>query len=267
MVRAVPFPVRIAAIVFLVLTGLLLLAPLIVVIGASFSASQFVTFPPQGFSLTWYRNVLSSNEYLRAGFLSLNIALLVTLSATFVGGAAAIAIHRRQLPGSEALAAFFLSPLVLPSIIYAIGMLMFWSAVFGPVSLPTLWISHTVIAMPYVMRTTLAVLAESDPFLEEAARTMGANRLQRLRLVVIPQCLPGLAAGAFFAFNISFDEAVLSLFLRKPGLTTLPVQIYGQLEFSPDPSVAAVSSIMIALTIILIFVIDRLLGIKKFASA
>ena len=121
--------------------------------------------------------------------------------------------------------------------------------------------------MPYVLRTTLAVLASSDPFLEEAARTMGAGRLQRLWLVVVPQCLPGLAAGAFFAFNISFDEAVLSLFLRRPGLTTLPVQIYGQLEFSPDPSVAAVSTVMIALTIALMLAIDRLLGIKTFASA
>lgn len=267
MVRSVPLPVRIAGIVFVLLTAIFLLAPLVVVIGASVSASQFVTFPPQGFSFTWYERVLSSNEYLNAAFISLNIALLVTVSATLVGGAAAIAIHRRQLPGSEALGAFFLSPLVLPTIIYAIGMLMFWSAVFGPVSMLVLWIGHTVIAMPYVIRTTLAVLAESDPFLEEAARTMGANRFDRLRLVVVPQCLPGLAAGAFFAFNISFDEAVLSLFLRKPGLTTLPVQIYGQLEFSPDPSVAAVSSIMILVTILLIVVIDRMLGIKKFASA
>jgi putative spermidine/putrescine transport system permease protein len=96
---------------------------------------------------------------------------------------------------------------------------------------------------------------------------MGANRLQRLWFVVVPQCIPGLAAGAFFAFNISFDEAVLSLFLRGPTLTTLPVQIYGQLEFSPDPSVAAVSTIMIALTVVLIFVIDRMLGLTKFASA
>jgi putative spermidine/putrescine transport system permease protein len=118
-----------------------------------------------------------------------------------------------------------------------------------------------------VVRTTLAVLSEADPFLEEAARTMGAGRLQRLVHVVVPQCLPGLAAGAFFAFNISFDEAVLSLFLRKPGLTTLPVQIYGQLEFSPDPSVAAVSTIMIGVTVLLILVIDRLLGLQRFASA
>jgi putative spermidine/putrescine transport system permease protein len=266
-VKAVPAPIRIAAIIFVALVALLLLAPLLVVAGASVSASQFVVFPPQGLSLEWYRKVLSSADYLNAGFLSLAVALLVTLSATLVGGGAAIAIHRRQLPGTALLATFFLSPLVLPTIIYAIGMLMIWSALFGSVSLPVLWISHTVIAMPYVIRTTLAVLAESDPFLEEAARTMGADRLQRLWFVVVPQCLPGLAAGAFFAFNISFDEAVLSLFLRKPGLTTLPVQIYGQLEFSPDPSVAAVSSIMVALTIVLIFAIDRLLGIKKFASA
>lgn len=267
MVKAVPGWLRIAGVVFVALTALILLAPLIVVAGVSVSESQFISFPPNGLSLRWYQQVLSSDAYLSAGWISIQIAVMVTLFATVIGGAAAIAIHRRQLPFSDFLATLFLSPLVLPTIIYAIGMLMFWSAAFGPVSPLVLAISHTVIALPYVVRTTLAVLAESDPFLEEAARTMGANRMQRLWFVVVPQCLPGLAAGAFFAFNISFDEAVLSLFLRGPSLTTLPVQIYGQLEFSPDPSVAAVSTIMIALTIALIFVIDRMLGLTKFASA
>jgi len=267
MVKAVPTYIRVLSVVFIIATLLVLLAPLVVVIGVSFSESQFIAFPPAGFSLRWYQQVLSSSAYLSAGAISLQIAIFVTIAATLVGGAAAIAIHRRQLPGSELLAMVFLSPLVLPTIIYAIGMLMFWSAAFGPVSILTLALSHTVIAIPYVVRTTLAVLAESDPFLEEAARTMGANRLQRLWFVVVPQCIPGLGAGAFFAFNISFDEAVLSLFLRKPGLTTLPVQIYGQLEFSPDPSVAAVSTIMIALTIVLLVLIDRLLGLQRFASA
>lgn len=266
MVKSIPLWLRLLAGVFVILTGLLLLAPLIVVVGVSVSESQFIAFPPNGLSLRWYAQVLSSNAYLTAGWISIQIAILVTILATLVGGAAAIAIHRRQLPFSEAIGAFFLSPLVLPTIIYAIGMLMFWSATFGPVNPFVLAISHTVIALPYVVRTTLAVLAESDPFLEEAARTMGANRLQRLWFVVVPQCLPGLAAGAFFAFNISFDEAVLSLFLRGPTLTTLPVQVYGQLEFSPDPSVAAVSTIMIALTIALIVIIDRMLGLTKFAS-
>ncbi|WP_116083171.1 ABC transporter permease [Tropicimonas sp. IMCC34011] len=267
MVGAISRPVRIAAWIFVLATGLFLLAPLVVVIGVSVSESQFISFPPDGLSLRWYREVLSSDSYLGAAWISFRVALLVTLTSTLCGGAAAIAINRRALPGSGVLATFFLSPLVLPTIIYAIGMLMLWSAIFGPVTIVTIWIGHTVITIPYVVRTTLAVLSESDPFLEEAAQTMGANRFQRLWLVVVPQCLPGLAAGAFFAFNISFDEAVVSLFLRKPGLTTLPVQIYGQLEFSPDPSVAAVSTIMIALTVGLILIIDRMLGVQRFASS
>nr|WP_272213773.1 ABC transporter permease [Marinicella sp. W31]MDC2879724.1 ABC transporter permease [Marinicella sp. W31] len=266
MVKAIPLWLKIANYVFIALIVVLMLAPLVVVVGTSFSANQFISFPPKGFSLEWYRKVLSSNAYLGSAGLSLAIALMVTVSSVVIGGAAAIAIHRRELPKSELLSALFLSPLILPTIIYAIGLLMFWSATFGRVSFVTLWIGHTAITLPYVVRTTLAVLTESDPFIEEAARTMGAGRLQRLFFVVLPQCRPGLAAGAFFAFNISFDEAVLSLFLRTPDLTTLPVQIYGQLEFSPDPSVAAVSTIMIALTVLLILVIDRVLGIGKFAS-
>ncbi|MGX1098585.1 ABC transporter permease [Amorphus sp. MBR-141] len=267
MVRSVPGWLRVTGIVFVVLTAILLLAPLVVVVGVSVSESQFIAFPPTGFSLRWYREVLSSDAYLGSAWISLQVAILVTLSASFIGCMAAIGINRRALPGSGALATFFLSPLVLPTIIYAIGMLMLWSAIFGPVSVVTLWIGHTVVTTPYVVRTTLAVLSEADPYLEEAAKTMGANRIRRLWLVVLPQCLPGLAAGAFFAFNISFDEAVLSLFLRRPGLTTLPVQIYGQLEFSPDPSVAAVSTIMIGLTVLLILVIDRVLGLQRFSNA
>jgi putative spermidine/putrescine transport system permease protein len=267
MVRSVPPLLRILAWAFVALCTMFLLGPLVVVVGVSVSESRFIAFPPSGLSLRWYQTVLGSDAYLTAAWLSLRLAVLVTLSATLLGGSAAVALHRRQLPASEVLATFFLSPLVLPTIIYALGMLMLWSALFGPVSLLTLWIAHTVIAAPYVMRTTLAVLADSDPFLEEAAATMGAGRLQRLWLVVLPQCVPGLAAGAFFAFNLSFDEAVVALFLRRPGLTTLPVHIYSQLEFSPDPSVAAVSTIMIAITVLLIVVIDRILGIQKVARS
>jgi putative spermidine/putrescine transport system permease protein len=265
MVRAIPTPIRVLAWIFVVLTVIVLLAPLVVVAGVSFSESQFIAFPPHALSLRWYQQVLSSDSYLAAAVTSLRLAVLVTISATLTGGAAAIALHRRQLPFSGLLATFFLSPLVLPTIIYAIGMLMLWSSLVGTVSFVVLWIGHTVIAMPYVIRTTLAVLSESDPFLDAAARTMGAGRLQRLWFVIVPQCLAGLGAGAFFAFNISFDEAVLSLFLSKPGMVTLPVQIYGQLEFSLDPSIAAVSAIMIALTILMIFVIDRILGLQRFA--
>jgi putative spermidine/putrescine transport system permease protein len=265
MVRAIPLWLRILTWGFVILTGVLLLAPLVVVIGVSVSESQFIVFPPEGFTLRWYQKALGSREYVDAFWLSLRLAILVTVSATLIGGAGAIALSRRRQ--GDMLETVFLSPLVIPTIIFAIGMLMLWSSLFGPTSFLSLWIAHTVVTLPYVIRTTLAVLAESDPFLEEAARTMGATRLRRLWHVVLPQCRPGLIAGGFFAFNISFDEAVLSLFLRNPGLNTLPVQIYGQLEFSPDPTVAAVSTLMILLTVTLILVIDRLLGLNRFAKA
>jgi len=264
MVKAVPGWLRVGGWAFVLLTAVFLLAPLVVVIGVSVSESQFIAFPPQGFSLRWYEKALGSPAYLNAFWLSLGLAALVTLSATALGGAAAIGLSRGRA-GSPA-ETFFLSPLVLPSIIFAIGLLMLWSALFGPTTFYTLWLAHTVFALPYVIRTTLAVLAERDPFLEEAARTMGATRMKRLWLVTLPQCRPGLFAGAFFAFNISFDEAVLSLFLRNPNLTTLPVQIYGQLEFSPDPTVAAVSTVMILVTIALMVVLERMLGLNRFAS-
>lgn len=266
MVRAIPPWLRGLAWAFVILTSVLLLAPLVVVIGVSVSESQFIVFPPEGFTLRWYQKALGSREYVEAFWLSLRLAILVTLSATLIGGAGAIALARRRKQGGP-LETIFLSPLIIPTIIFAIGMLMLWSSLFGATSFLSLWVAHTVVTLPYVIRTTLAVLAESDPFLEEAARTMGASRLRRLWHVVLPQCRPGLIAGGFFAFNISFDEAVLSLFLRKPGLNTLPVQIYGQLEFSPDPTVAAVSTLMILLTVTLILVIDRLLGLNRFAKA
>lgn len=264
MVRAVPDWLRVGAWVFVILIGAFLLAPLIVVMGVSVSESQFVAFPPQGFSLRWYGKALGTAAYVNAFWLSLSLAASVTVSATLLGGAAAIGLSRGA-PGGPA-ETFFLSPLVLPSIIFAIGLLMLWSSVFGATNFYALLVAHTIIALPYVIRTTLAVLAERDPFVDEAARTMGAGRLQRLWLVTLPQCIPGLAAGAFFAFNISFDEAVLSLFLRNPNLTTLPVQIYGQLEFSPDPTVAAVSTIMILITVAVMLVLERLLGLNRFAS-
>lgn len=266
MVKGVPAGLRLLTWLFVTVTLVFVLAPLIVVAGVSVSESQFIAFPPSGFSLRWFAAIFESNSYVQALFTSLRLAVLVTLVATVIGAGAAIALHRRRLPGTSLLAGLFLSPLILPSIIFAIGLLMLWSATVGPVSFWALWVGHMVIALPYVIRTTLAVLADSDPFLEEAARTMGASRWQRIVYVVLPQCAPGLAAGAFFAFNISFDEAVVALFLRTPDLVTLPIQIYNQLEFSPDPTVAAVSTLMMGITIALIAIIDRLLGIQRFVG-
>ncbi len=266
MVKGIPVSIKIFAVAYVAAIILFVIGPLVVVAGVSFTAGDYITFPPQGTSLRWYEAIVSSPVYLDAAWTSLKLAVLVTISATVIGAAMAIVIHRQRLPGTTFIAGIFLAPLVLPTIVFALGLLIAWSSYWGATSLLTLWIGHTVIAIPYVIRTTLAVLATSDKFLEEAGRTLGAGPWKAIFYVVLPQAMQGIAAGAFFAFNISFDEAILSLFLRSPEIMTLPIQIYTQLEFSPDPSIAAASTLMILLTVIMILIIDRLFGIQRVAG-
>lgn len=266
MVRRFPISARLLGWTLTLAILVFMLAPLAVVVGASLSENQFIAFPPNRLSLDWYQKVLNDSAYLDAAATSLTLALLTTLSATLIGTPAAIAIARRRIRGAAMLSGLFLSPLMLPTIIFAIGLLIVFSRYGDGPSFLALWLGHTVVTLPYVVRTVVAVLADSDPALEEAARTMGARTWQRYWFVLLPQAISGIAAGAFFAFNISFDEAVVALFLRTPGLETLPLRIYGQLEFSPDPSVAAVSTIMMVLTVLLLVGIDRLLGIGKVAG-
>ncbi|WP_333899280.1 ABC transporter permease [Agrobacterium pusense] len=266
MVKGIPVSIKFFAVAYVAAIILFLIGPLVVVAGVSFTAGDYVTFPPQGTSLRWYEAIVTSPVYLDAAWTSLKLAVLVTISATVIGAAMAIVIHRQRLPGTTFIGGMFLAPLVLPTIVFALGLLIAWSSYWGATSLLTLWIGHTVIAIPYVIRTTLAVLATSDKFLEEAGRTLGAGPWKAIFYVVLPQAMQGIAAGAFFAFNISFDEAILSLFLRSPEIMTLPIQIYTQLEFSPDPSIAAASTLMILLTVIMILIIDRLFGIQRVAG-
>lgn len=263
MIGGVPPLARALAAILIAGVLLYMLVPLAVVVGSSVSASEFLVFPPRGFSLRWYGAVLGSEKYLAAGWTSLQLALIVTVLSLAVGTPAAIAIYRLRFRGAEALGALFLSPLILPTLIFAIGILMLFSAYGGGPSFAALVVGHLVITLPYVIRTVGAALAGSDRATEEAARVMGAGLWQRYWFVVLPECRAGMAAGAFFAFNISFDDAVVALFLRSPGLETLPLRIYGELEFSPDPSVAAVSTIMIAITVLTIFAIDRMFGLDR----
>ena len=262
---APPASARLLATALLIFTALVMLVPLGVVIASSFSESQFLVFPPRGFSFRWYGEILGSQAYLSAAWTSLRVAVIVTALSVLVGTPVAIALAKSSTPGRAALSGLFLSPLVLPTLIFGIGLLMAMSMWLGGPSIWGLVVGHLVICVPYVIRTVSAVLSRADPQLEEAARTMGANVWRKYIHVVLPQCRTGMAAGAFFAFNISFDDAVIALFVRAPGVETLPIRIYGQLEFSPDPSVAAVSTLMILVSAVLVLLVDRAIGLDRMA--
>ena len=266
MVRGTP-PLAVAlGAVLAVAVAVFMLAPLAIVVLSSFSASEFLVFPPRGLSLRWYDEIVRSSAYLGAAWLSLRLALVVTVISLGIGAPAAIAIARHKVPGSEWLAGFFLSPLVMPTILLGIGLLMVFSAYADGPSFWALVTGHVVVTVPYVVRTVAATLARADRSAEEAARVMGAPWWRRYWHVVLPQARAGLAAGAFFAFNVSFDEAVVALFLRAPGVETLPLLIYGKLEFSPDPSVAAAATLMILMTVLVMVALDRAIGLDRVAA-
>jgi len=266
MVGGTPFPIRLLASLLVLIVAIFMLAPLAVVVVSSFSASEFLVFPPRGWSTRWYGEILGTRQYVDAAWFSLKLALVVTLLSLAIGAPAAIALARHKVAGGEALTGFFLSPLVIPTILLGIGLLMAFSRLAGGPNFWALVAGHVIVTLPYVVRTVAAVMARADRSVEEAARVMGAPWWRRYWHVVLPQARPGLAAGAFFAFNVSFDEAVVALFLRAPGVETLPLLIYSKLEFSPDPSVAAAATLMIAMTVVLMVALDRAVGLDRVAA-
>lgn len=263
MVKSVPLSARILGYAIVGLALIILIVPLLVVAVSSLSAGNYLVFPPQGLSLRWYKAVLGSDRYLQAGISSLLIALVVTPVSAVMGTAAALALFRTEFNGRTALLSVFMSPLILPSLIFGLGLLIFASVIFGTINVCVLVAGHVMLAIPFVIRTVGSVLAQADSAHEEAARVMGADWWSRYRYVLLPQCKQGMMAGAFFAFNISFDDAVIALFVRPPGIETLPLRIYSELEFNATPTVAAVSTIMMLVSVISLVAVSRVFGLNR----
>jgi len=157
----------------------------------------------------------------------------------------------------------FMTPLIFPAIVFGAAMALMLSPLGLLRSVWGLALAHTVLIFPYILRTALATLFEVDKSLHEAAYTLGANRWQTFRYVILPLLRPGLLAGATFSLIISFDEFTVSTFLVGPGLMTLPLEMYNYSEFSLDPTIAAISTVLLVITSIAILIIEKLVGLGK----
>ena len=237
--------------------------PILVVIPAAFAPESTLGFPPRGFSLKWFQNVVQQPQFLRAFYVSVFVAVVSTALSLVTGTLAAFALVRYRFPGRQLLELFFVAPLVFPAIVYGIAMLM----VLNPLRLTRtvlgLVLAHVVLTLPYVLRTVGATLHGVNRTLEESAAILGANRWRTFRHVTFPLILPGLIAGATFSLIISFDEFTVALFLTGPGLMTLPLEIYNYTEFTIDPTIAAISTVLIVLSVTVIMAIERFLGFEK----
>ncbi len=246
-----------------ILILLYLLAPVIVVVATAFTTTAYPVFPPQGFTLQWFEKFLSMTEFTDAVQRSAMLATASTLVATALGTFSALALARYRFRGREAISAFMLSPILFPTIVLGLALLVFYSYIGLQGSFLGLVAAHSVLTTPFVIRLVMASLTEFDPAVEEAARNLGAGWWRTFLQVTLPLIRPGVLAGAVFAFIISFDELVVTLFLAGPDMTTLPVRIYTFVEFSSEPTISAISTLLIVVWMLIgVPIYTRFLSIK-----
>ena len=238
----------------LIVVLIFMLAPLVFIVVNSFNSASFNTFPPEGFSLRWYEFVLGYAPFRDGMKNSLMIAGLSTFVAVVAGMLAALALVRGRIVGRVALRAFFLSPLVMPKV--AIGIAVFILLIrlrlFG--TLESLVLVHAMLSLPFCIVLLTASLVSVNRSQEEAAMDLGAGPLRTFWQVTMPQIRAGLIVAIVFAFITSFDETEASIFLVRPSNTTLPIQMFLYLEQYQNPTLAALSTVLIALTVLIVVI-------------
>jgi len=239
------------------------LAPLVVVVGASFEPRELLRFPPQGLSLRWYRAALQSDQFVEAAWNSLLVALMATVGAALLGVPAAYGLVRNRIRGKETVIALLNSPLLVPELVMGLALLQIIALFLLEPSILTLTLGHILVCLPYVVRTMHAAIQGIDSSVEEAAANLGAGRLQVYRTVVLPMVRPALYVSLLFAFLMSFDNAVLSLFLVSARMQTLPISVYNYVQYSLDPAIAAVSTMLMAVSVLALFLASRMLPMER----
>jgi putative spermidine/putrescine transport system permease protein len=241
-----------------------LMLPVVVIALASFSRTSYLTVPPRGVTLRWFGAVLGDPEYVHAIGFSLILALVATAGSLAAGVAASYALIRRRLPGGALVSALLNAPLIFPGVVVGVALLQFYALVRMNGTLAGLALAHMVITVPYVVRAVMASLQGIDPELENAARVLGASGPTAFFTVTLPLIRPGVAAGALFSFIVSFDNVPVSIFVLGAGQMTLPVKIFTAIEYGVDPSVAAISTMLIALTGIGLAAAERWISFHRF---
>jgi len=243
---------------------ILLLAPTVIVIIASFTSAFSLKFPPPGYSPRWYLALWNDSPEIIAAFkLSLQVAAIATGVSVVLAVAAALALARRREQWARALEAVFLSPLMLPTLALGLALLMLFNLAGTGLSFWTLVIGHIAITSPYIVRTTTASLVQLDRSLLESARSLGASSVFTFRTVTLPLIAPGVAAGAFIAFMYSFDNVAVSLFLSDARSEVLPIRMWHIIESNLDVRAAAVSGVLIGATLILMLIMERWVGVSR----
>ncbi len=240
-----------------------LVAPTLIVLVTSFTDSESLKFPPEGYSLRWYAALIDADQMQRAAWNSLVVAVWTTLICVVLGTLASIALSRSRASWIRACDVLFMSPLLLPALAFGFAALIFVNmAGFRP-SLGFLVLGHVIVCVPFVLRTTVASLSQLDPGLLDASRSLGASEFTTFRRITLPLVAKGIAAGAFLAFMASFDNVPVSLFLADERTEVLPIHLWQQIESNLDVRTAAASGVIVILTLALMTIAERMAGLTR----
>lgn len=237
--------------------------PLLVILAISFSDDNYLSFPPSGWSLKWYAEVLRNEDFINGTKNSVIIAFVVTFLSLLIGLPASYALVRTEFRGRNFIQTFILAPLILPTIVLGLGILIIFFRLDLVASYPGLVLAHLTLTLPFTVRILQTTLGNLETDIEEAAMTLGAGRLQTFVYITLPQLTPGLIAAGAISAILSFDEIVLSLFIVGPNLSTLPVEIYRYVDERTDPMVAVLAIVLIVISLGIVMLVERTVGFSK----
>ena len=235
-----------------------LLVPIIFIIALSFGSSKWLAFPPPAWTLRWYQDLATDPRWLTAALTSLKIGFLVTICSVLLGVTASLAVIRGRFPGRQFLRCLFLTPMVLPVVVFAVATYLLFLRVGLGGTLVGFVIAHTVLAFPFAFITISTSLERFDKSIEDAAVLCGAPPIVAFLKITVPSIRLGLLSAALFSFLISWDEVVVAIFMASPELQTLPVLIWAALRQELSPTIAAASSILVLITLVLMMMIAAL---------
>jgi putative spermidine/putrescine transport system permease protein len=243
----------------LVLTFITL--PLVVVVAASLSPTAIVTLIPWDWTVRWYGD-LWAPRWLNPFLLSAQLAIIVSIVSGVLGLLAAYVVAYEKCPGHAAIMSFLLSPLAVPQIVKGVAIVLFLSSagLYHWLGTPGLIAAHIILTLPFAVRMIATAMFNFDKNLDRAGQSLGASKMQRIRYLLLPIIKPGVFSGMTFAFIISFNNIPLSVFLVRPGETTLPITVINYLEYSLDPVLAAVNVASLIFVLIVIFIFERIGG-------
>jgi putative spermidine/putrescine transport system permease protein len=250
-------PWRVAFIAFCAIVLLYLILPILIIVPMSFSSTRFLTFPPPSLSLRWYQDYVASAAWMQATRVTLIVALATVAIATPLGVAAAYAISQSKLKVMRAIHMTLLLPLVVPIIITAVGIFFVYARVGLVATLSGLILANVMLGLPYVIISVVAGMQSFDATQEMVARSLGMNRLRSFFAVTLPQIKSSVTAGAIFAFISAVDETIVALFISGGQYQPLTKRMFTALRDEIDPTIAAISTLMTAVSFMLVLIASR----------